>query len=48
MRTLVYLTLIILCGVACAPKFVNLATLRIDRTFHRPIIFEVERDGSTL
>lgn len=48
MRTLVYLTLIILCVVACAPKFENLATLRIDRTFHRPIIFEVERDGSTL
>jgi hypothetical protein len=45
MRTTIILILTALCLVGCA-RTKNQATLRIDRTFHKPLIFQIESEGA--
>lgn len=47
MRATIILLLTTLCFVGCA-RTKDQATLRIDRTFHKPLIFQIEREGSAL
>lgn len=47
MRKIIILALTTLCLVGCA-RTKNLATLHIDRSFHRPLIFQIETEGSAI
>lgn len=47
MRTTIILILAALCLVGCVDTK-NQATLRIDRSFHKPLIFQIESEGTAM